>query len=143
MRRTITLAVAALAGVLGLALPAAARPDVPACLIANGGQVGEFTKSWTCVELVASGHGDTGSGRYSAPPGGGRHTLTVTVEYQKPGHGYRHQEALWVPLASAVASGRGGLSADTPVVRVPRQAVLRACVTVSGGYRTDAALCSR
>jgi hypothetical protein len=133
MRRTITLAVIALAGLLGLALPVAARPDVPTCLIGNGR---DFTKTLTCVELVTYRHGDVGSGRYAAAPGSGRHTLIVTVEYQM------HEEAPWVPLASAVATGWGDLSASTRMVRAPRPAALRACVTVSG-YLTDGALCSR
>ncbi|HEX3649059.1 MAG TPA: hypothetical protein VHV49_11570 [Pseudonocardiaceae bacterium] len=126
MRRTIAIAALVLAGLFGLASlaqAAPARPDLPTCLIANGGGGGHYTKALTCVELVADRHGDVGTGRYTAVPGSGPHALTVTVEYRLP-------RGLWVRLASATDRGRGELSAATRPVRVPRFGVTRACVSV-------------
>jgi hypothetical protein len=125
MRKTMILAAATVAGLFGLATFAQAtpaRPGVPTCLIANGGSGGHFTKTLTCVELVVDGAGDTGSGRYAAPAGGDRHTLLVTVDYQRLGH--------WLPMAWASARGTGDLAASTRAVRAPWGAATRACVTV-------------
>jgi hypothetical protein len=144
MRKTIThlaLVALALAGLIGLApvaQAAAARADVPTCLIANGGDGGRYTKVMTCVQLVANRYGDMGSGRYSDSPASGQHTLTVTVEYQK--YSYGHTQ--WVRLAQTTARGRGDLTANTSSVRAPR-ATTRACVSVTTGHTPGGELCTR
>jgi hypothetical protein len=123
MRRTIMIVVAAvacLAVAAPLAQAAPVRPDVPTCLIANGGGGGHYTKTLLCVELA----GAAGSGRYATAPGSGPHVLTATVQYQRPGG--------WITLATATTVGWGDLSATTRPVHAPGQGGLRACVAVAG-----------
>ncbi|HEX5407355.1 MAG TPA: hypothetical protein VFX16_34210 [Pseudonocardiaceae bacterium] len=145
MRKTARLGVLLLAGVATVlvgVVPAAAttpvHPNVPTCLISNGGH---YSKVLTCVQLVNERYGSAGSGRYSAGPGSGQHSLTVTVEYRKSGYGHNH--ATWVTMASASQHGRGNLMAMTRPAWAPRSATMRACVTVSGGmHRQGSELCT-